>query len=195
VSSEGEPVEFSTVVEGARRAFARQLTPELLARLKATGMDFLSPLPAYPMDTFLQALNVLAEAVLPGQPREAQHRKLGRDFMQGYVETALGRAVLTMARVVGVRRTLLRVGRSLKTTGNYVEAAAREDGPDAMHLTISVLPEFRARITPAWAAVAWYRRGVFEGTLEQLGVQGSVEPLDNGHGAAVVEYRISWKPR
>lgn len=195
MTTQTEPVIFSTVVEGARKAFERQLTPELLAKLEAAGIDFLDPQPAYAMATFLRALAVLADAVLPGQAPEEQHRQLGRGFMQGYVDTTLGRAVLAMARVIGVRRTLLRIGRTLKTTGNYVDAEVRDDGPDAVHVTVTVRPEFRAHITPAWDAVAWYRRGVFEGTLERLGVDGTVELLDTGQGAAVVEYRITWKPR
>ena len=37
-----EPVIFNTVVEGARKAYGKRLTPELLAKLRAVGMDFLA---------------------------------------------------------------------------------------------------------------------------------------------------------
>jgi uncharacterized protein (TIGR02265 family) len=190
-----EPLIFSTVVDGARRAFGKRLTPELLARLREAGMDFEHPLPAYPMDTFLRALEVLASALAPGLPAEAQHRQLGREFMQGFVQTAVGFAALTMARVIGVKRTLGRFGRTLKTTGNYVEAEVRDLGPTEVELVLRVVPEFRPRVTPAWAAVTAYRRGVLEGTLELLGVEGSVELVDAVAGGVEVLYRVRWSAR
>ena len=49
--------------------------------------------------------------------------EIGRDFLHGYMETAIGFAMLSMAKVLGPKRTLLRFGRNLKTTGNQTTVA------------------------------------------------------------------------
>lgn len=187
-----EPVIFNTVVEGARKAYGKRLTPDLLAKLSAVGMDFENPLPAYPMETFLTAIGVLAEAVAPGQPSELQHLQLGREFMHGYVQTALGLATLTMGRVIGVKRTLLRFGRALKTTGNYVDAEATELGPAEVEIVTRIVPAFRSLITARWRAIAHYRVGVIEGALEILNVDGTVQ-LTDGEGPHESRFRVAWK--
>ena len=185
-----EPVIFDTVVDGARKAFGKRLTPALLANLKAVGMDFEAPLPAYPMEIFLTALAVLAEEVAPGQPPALQHLQLGRDFMHGYVQTALGLATLTMGRVIGVKRTLLRFGRALKTTGNYVDAEAIEIAPTEVRIITRIVPEFRPLITKRWDAIAHYRVGVLESALEILKVEGRVELEAKTDFES--HFRVSW---
>lgn len=188
-----EPVIFNTVIEGARKAYGRVLTPELLTKLRSVGMDFERPDPAYPIETFLIGLAHIAEALAPGQSFEAQHRQIGRDFMHGYMQTTIGFALLSMARVLGVKRTLLRFGRNLKTTGNYVEAEVQDLGEHEVNIITRVLPEFRKHITPRWRAIAQYRVGIIEAALDLLKAEGAVtlsEPSpDETH------FGVKWKPR
>jgi uncharacterized protein (TIGR02265 family) len=188
-----EPVIFNTVIEGARKAYGRVLTPELFAKLRAVGMDFEAPNPAYPIETFLIALQLIADALAPGRSFEDQHRQIGRDFMQGYMQTAIGFAMLSMAKVVGPRRTLLRFGRNLKTTGNYVETVVHELGDREVEIVTSVIPEFHKHITPRWRAIAQYRVGIIEAALDILKADATVtltEPTP-----AETHFRVKWTPR
>jgi uncharacterized protein (TIGR02265 family) len=188
-----EPVIFNTVIEGARKAYGRVLTPELLAKLRAKGLDFEKPNAAYPIETFLIALAVIADAVAPGKSFEEQHRQIGRDFMYGYMQTAIGFAMLSMAKVLGAKRTLLRFGRNLKTTGNYVETEVQDLSEREVNIITRVLPEFRQHITPRWRAIAQYRVGIIEAALDILkadGVVTLIEPTpDETH------FGVKWKPR
>ncbi|MEW5740979.1 MAG: DUF2378 family protein [Myxococcota bacterium] len=143
-----EPVVFSTVAEGARKAFGPRLTPELYAKLRAVKFDLENVQAAYPLGDFVRAMGVLCDALVPNCPPLEQHRLLAREFMAGYRQTAIGFALFTLGRTIGVKRSLLRMGRNLRTTGNYLEADVTEDGPKSVRVVTRVLNEFRAKITP-----------------------------------------------
>lgn len=188
-----EPVIFNTVIDGARKAYDRVLTPELLAKLRSIGLDFDARQAAYPIETFLIGLGLIAEAVAPGKSLEEQHRQIGNEFMHGFTQTAIGFAVLSMARVVGPKRALLRIGRSLKTTGNYVETVVHERSDHEVEIVTTVLPEFHKHITPRWRAIAQYRVGILEAALELMRVDGTVslgEPRPEE-----THFLVTWKPR
>ncbi|GMU59838.1 MAG: hypothetical protein AMXMBFR34_16010 [Myxococcaceae bacterium] len=188
-----EPVVFSTVAEGARKAFGPQLTPELHAKLKVAGFDLQNIQAAYPVGPFIRAIGVLCDALVPGCPPEEQHRLLGREFIAGYRQTAIGLAIFTMSRAIGVKRSLLRMGRNLRTTGNYLGAEVSELAPKSVQVVTQVLPEFRGRITPHELSVMnGYRLGVFEGMLLQLGVDGDAA-LEGGRDQPDATFRVSWR--
>jgi len=187
-----EPVIFSTVAEGARKAFGARLTPELLAKMKAVGFDLDSQQVAYPLLPFLDAIGVLADELFPKQPRTKQLRLLGREFILGYRATTIGFAVLTMARVIGLKRTLLRMGRNLHTTANYLEVDTEDAGPSEVIVRTKVRQEFRAIITPSYLAIVnGYRVGVFEGTFQELGARGEVT-MDGPAERPEVAFRLRW---
>ncbi len=186
------PVIFSTVPEGARKAFGARLTPKLFAELKAVGMDFEGSQAAYPMETFLSAMQVLARGLVPGAPASEQYRLLGREFMKGYVQTALGFAIFSMAKLIGPKRTLTKLSKGFRTTGNYLECDVQDIGPNEVHVATRIKPEFKDRLTDAVPVTSQYRLGVFEGTLEQLGVTGRVEMSRVGEGGLEAHFRISW---
>jgi len=188
-----EPVVFSTVADGARRAFGARLTPELLAKVKAVGFDLEDIQAAYALTPFLDAIQLLAAEFFPGEPPAEQYRRLGREFMVGYQQTAIGFAVLTMGRVVGLKRTLLRMGRNLHTTGNYIDVETRDVGPKEVHVTTRIRPEFRDVITPAQLSIVnGYRVGVFEATFEVLGATGQAA-MDGPEDRPDVTFVLRWE--
>jgi len=188
-----EPVVFSTVADGARRAFGARLTPDLFARLKAVGFDLQDVQAAYSLAPFLDAIRLLASEFFPGEPPAEQYRRLGHEFMVGYQQTALGLAVLTMGRVVGLKRTLLRMGRNLHTTGNYIDVDAREVGPKEVHVTTRIRQEFRGIVTPGQLCIInGYRVGVFEATFEALGGRGEAV-MDGPPDRPDVVFQLRWE--
>lgn len=187
-----EPVIFSTVVDGTKRAFGARLTPDLLVKLKRAGMDFSSNQPAFPMDAFLRAFKVLVDELVPDEPDVMKrYRRLGHDFMAGYVQTPLGFAAVTMGRVIGLRRTLERLGRTLHTTGNYLTVDVVSEGPTCIVATTHVRPEFHRFVTPEWDVIAQYRLGIFDATFELLGTPGTIELLADTRFDT--RFRLEWQ--
>lgn len=189
-----EPVIFSTVVEGTKKAFGERLTPALLAKLKAAGMDFNSGQPAYPMDAFLRAFQVLADELVPDEPdANRRYRRLGHDFMAGYVETGLGRATLMMAKLIGLRRALERLGRNMYTTGNYLTVEVINESPTGLLAITRVRPVFHPFVTDAWGVIAQYRLGIFDAVFELLGTPGTIELLEDSKFET--RFRLQWEAK
>src|SRR5688572_5731907 len=105
-----EPVVFSPAIEGAVRALGDKLTPSLRAESKALGIDLNGKSVAYPVDTFLRVFLRLADALVPGdaatQPERL--RAFGVHVTNAYAQTAMGLGIFALARVIGVRRSILR---------------------------------------------------------------------------------------
>jgi len=193
VTTAAEPVVFDSAIEGTRKAFARQLTAELKAQLKGVGLDLDHPQAGVTLDTWLKAMRLLAGALFPQLKPEERHRQLGREFMKGYVQTAIGFATLTTAKLIGVKRTLLRMGRNFRTAANYIEAEALDIAPKEVHLSVIVGTEFLPRVPPnANDVIVHYRHGVLEETLRILGVAGAVEVLEVHPGRPGGRFRITW---
>jgi uncharacterized protein (TIGR02265 family) len=192
-TSATEPVVFATAVEGTRKAFSKQLTPELKAQLKGAGLDLDGIQAGYSLDTWLKAMRLLAAALFPDLRPEERHRQLGREFMKGYVQTAIGFATLTTAKLIGAKRTLLRMGRNFRTAANYIDAEVTDVGPREVHLRLTVGDEFRPRVGPdANDVIVHYRHGVLEETLALLGVNGTVEVLEVHPDRPGARFRITW---
>lgn len=187
-----EPVVFGPVVDGLRKALGKQLTPEVKQRVLAVGIDFERSQVAYPAGAFLSALEIVGEALASEFPVETRFVQLGRLFMRGFVETGMGLAALTAARVLGVRRTLLRMGRNFKTGSNYLETAFTEVGPKELVLHTWVPPELRAKLTGNGKAIIDYRRGILEEVLALLHANGSVEVMALDTVSLDATFRITW---
>ncbi|GMU61072.1 MAG: DUF2378 family protein [Myxococcales bacterium] len=188
-----EPVVFATAVEGTRKAYARRFTPELRAELKALGMDLEAIQAAYPLNTWLAAARLMGRAFFPELEEAERQRQLGREFMKGYVQTAIGFATLTTAKLIGVKRTLLRMGRNFRTAANYIEVDVLDVGPREVHLRAQVGEEFMPRVGPAANdIILHYRRGVLEETLVLLGVTGTVDVLEAPAQRPGGLFRITW---
>lgn len=192
-SAVNEPVVFATAVEGVRKAFGKRLKPETLQQLRGIGMNLDDVQAAYPLKTWVDGVGILVADLLPGLSVDEQHRQLGRQFMAGYVQTAIGFATLTTAKLIGVKRTLLRMGRNFRTAANYIETDVTDVGPKEVHLRASVGAEFLSRVpAEATALITNYRRGVLEETLVLLGVEGEVALLEVEAGRPSALFRITW---
>lgn len=191
-----EPVIFPTAFEGVRKAFGHRFTPDLVAQVKAVGVDFDSLQAGYPFATWWAMSQVLVKALVDQSlPLREQYRRWGREFMPGYVQTTVGFATLAMARLLGVRRTLHRMGRNFRTSGNYTDTTVSDVAPNHVSLRTWALPEYIPRLPKESGPLIFdYRQGVLEGTLDLLHAQEpSVTMVERDEVKIAMTYDIRWK--
>jgi uncharacterized protein (TIGR02265 family) len=164
------------------RALAGRLKPDCKARLRHAGLDVDQKLkPAYSFQSWMTFLRIATEELYADLSVDEGAFKLGELYIEGFRETMLGRAVLSLLRVLGPRRALARATQSFRAGNNYTESRLAELGPSQFELwmnEVGALPSFTA--------------GIIHAGLRVAGAQNiRVEPVDHdGHGCT---YRISWK--
>ncbi|ATB31528.1 DUF2378 family protein [Melittangium boletus] len=135
------------------RALHGRLSPACKERLLKAGLDLGQKLrPAYPFDAWMTFLRITAEELYPSLPLDQSAFKLGEAYMDGYRETMLGRAVLSLLRVLGPRRALMRATQNFRSGNNYTESRLKELGPRQFELwmnEVGPLPMFTAGIIHA----------------------------------------------
>jgi uncharacterized protein (TIGR02265 family) len=126
-----ERVVFNSAFDGLfLRALATDMTPALVERLKKSGLDVTQRLlPAYPIQVWVDAIDLACAAVYPTLSRDDACHRLGRRIIEGYQQTLIGRALFATLRVIGPRRTLDRVAKSFRTSNNFAEAKLTEETP------------------------------------------------------------------
>ena len=150
-------------------------------------------LPAYHMDLWCDALRVLGRHLEADAPEAVRYVRLGGSFMQGYTSTPIGVAALTMCRLIGPRRTLLRMGRNFKQASNYLETEITELGPKELLIRTFTNERFLARATDRTHLVTDYRRGVLQEVLALLGAEGTVDIAELHVDKQDVSFRVAWK--
>lgn len=173
---------FEQTIEAMfHRALNGRLTPTCKTRLKEAGLDVdQKPRPAYTLASWMTFLRIAAEEIYPREPLEASAFKLGQAYMEGFRETMLGRAVLSLMRVLGPRRALARATQSFRSSNNYTETRLTELGPRHFELwlnEVGPLPTFTA--------------GLIHGGLKVSGARDIRIDLDGYDGHACT-YRIQW---
>lgn len=165
-----------------QRALGDRITPALRERLRLAGIDLQRPLlPAYPLETWMTCLALAAEAVFPGRPAEEGLRLLGERMVESYAQTAIGRALFGLARVLGPRRALDRASQSFRSANNYSQTRIQEIAPGTYDLWMNEVgphPTFTA--------------GLIAGGMRHSGARDlrvDVMAYD-GHACT---YRVQWK--
>lgn len=117
-----EALVFGPTFEALTRALGSRLTQDARARYRELGVDFDHPLrPAYPFETWVKAMDLGSQLVMPNAAEVERHAAMGRRMVDSYGETLVGKALLTAMRVIGPKRTLERMARNLRTANNYTE--------------------------------------------------------------------------
>jgi uncharacterized protein (TIGR02265 family) len=185
MSMRSEPPErltFGSVVEGVlRHGLPGPLGPALKERLRLIGVDVERPLlPAYPVGLWVHCLRAIAEEVYPQLPLEQAFRQLGARTTEGYGHTVIGRAALVLARMLGPRRTMLRIPQLLEATDNWSRCEVLERGPCHFELRHN-----------GDLDICGYLEGVFECLLRQVGARDpQVRELERGDGHT--RYELRW---
>ncbi len=174
-------VVFSSTFEALVRALGPKLDESGKARFKAIGVDFDARLlPAYTQETWLSAMQIGSDLLMPGESKEAQYYNLGHRIVASFAETMVGRALVAMMRVIGPRRALGRMTRNLRAANNFTETS------------FAMLDDGRCAVTCSPIVSTEFFRGLFTGSVEAAG--GSdvrVELLSVKEGTGT--FSISWK--
>lgn len=164
------------------RALGGRLSPECKARLRQAGLDVDQKLkPAYAFDAWMKFLRIAAEELYPELSLEQGSFKLGEAYMEGFRETMLGRAVLSLLRVLGPRRALARATQNFRAANNYTETRLTELGPTQAELWMNEV-----------GSLPYFTAGILHGGLRVAGAEDiHIEPSQHDGHACV--YRIRWR--
>jgi uncharacterized protein (TIGR02265 family) len=176
-----EALVFNSTFEALARALGSRLNAEAKERFKALGVDFDARelMPAYPFETWVKAMDLGAELVMPNASQDARHEAMGRRLVDCYGETLVGKALLTAMRVIGPRRTLERMARNLRTGNNYTETKFSV-GADGVHQL------WCSRV----ASTSFYRGMLQRGVEVAGGKDVTVSALTRDESGAT--FAISW---
>lgn len=175
-----EKLIFAQTFEGLLRSVQDRLTPQVVEGLKAMGLDTTAPLlPTYSHTVFIDVVTYLAGQLHPGVDRDAATTLVGRDFMDAYGETMVGRAMIAMIRLIGPRRALERLTREFRTGNNYSETRLTPRGEREYELWVN---EVRL---PGWYL------GILSRGLELAGAKGVKVGLISRQGTDGT-FHVSW---
>lgn len=193
MSADLEPVVFGTAIEALAKALKGRITPELRAAIKGRGIDLDRLQPAYSMNMWVEMVRLCAQHLLPELPESERYSALGHLFIQGFIETPLGLATFAIAKVIGVKRTLLRMGRNFKQATNYIEADIVDVGPKEVRIRTYTADRYLARITDRSELISEYRRGLLEEILVILNTEGTVTLTERHPERHEVTFLVAWK--
>lgn len=186
-----EPVVFATAFEALARAF--RLDEGSITRLEQAGVHFGRLQVAYPLATFLTSLDVVASTLASkGTTPETRYRLLGRAYVKGWVRTNIGLASVTVGKLLGPKRMLLRMQQTFRTSANYVVTKAEERPPRGIELLVKAGNEFVPSLPKDCGRLIDYRHGLLEGVVEQFGVNDSVDIIERDDAKALARYLVKW---
>ncbi len=111
-------------------ALRGRITSSIEDELRAAGVDLKKKFdPVYPLPVWLETLRILARSFHPTLTFEAACVLLGRDTIDGFTGTLVGRASFAALRVIGVRRAVERAARTYAVTNNYTRVTLTPVGP------------------------------------------------------------------
>ena len=134
-----EKLVFATTVEALFvRGLGGRLACPARRRLRAAGLDLDCRLEvAYPLEEWKAFLGIAAEELYPRLTAAEAHWRLGEHFIEGYLQTFVGRVVLGMAEALGALRTLAHVGKDVCSGNNFGEFQAVELGSGHLRLWLN----------------------------------------------------------
>lgn len=159
---------------GARR------TPELNQLLAAEGILVDRLLPGYPVEKVVRAMRRSLPVLFPDLDEDAALAELGASSMRGYNETLIGRAAVTVLKLVGVRRALERLHTSMRSGNNYLDTKFTALGTNEAELHLSDV-----------SGIPGFYRGLLEEGLRMVGAKnGAVK--DAGAAPPGYTFHVTW---
>jgi uncharacterized protein (TIGR02265 family) len=134
----GERLIFGNAMESLLKASKGRVSQATVEHLKRMGVSYERRLePAYPADTWAEAVRLISADLFPAERGDSQHNRLGRLTVKQFADTVMGKAMFTAAKVFGVRRSLQRMTHNLRTGANFIETRFTEVDPLTHELWIS----------------------------------------------------------
>lgn len=133
------PVVYDSAVEGVfLRGLVGQVTPSLSTKLRGLGLDLDQKLrPTYPREAWTRMLEVTVAELFPDVSREEGFRRLGALAVNGIGHTMLGKVLVQMARLMGPRRSMLRLPHSFTGVNNFMKMELQEMAPNHFRVHVN----------------------------------------------------------
>jgi uncharacterized protein (TIGR02265 family) len=182
MAADQEALVWVHTVEGLLRACQSRATPRWRERLRGAGLDLEKPLaPAYGREQWRDLITISSQELFTGTPEE-RFEQLGAAFIDQYAQTFIGRALAKLVAVIGPRRALERMTRSLRSGNNYSETRASFPGPGRA--------EFWLNET---LGAPSYIHGALSAVMKLSGAKGvRVKTMEtDGHAAT---FSVEWDP-
>jgi uncharacterized protein (TIGR02265 family) len=127
------PNEKLVFAQSVEALFVRSLGPHLTSEgrrlLRGVGLDLSEPLrPAYLLEQWRTFLRAVAPEAFPKASLDAAYFGLGERYVQGYRQSAVGRASMALIAHLGPRSTLERISHGARAGNNFNEARVKELG-------------------------------------------------------------------
>jgi uncharacterized protein (TIGR02265 family) len=138
-----EPLAFDTAFETLFRSVGPEIPAALGDKLRALGVDPSAKLkPAYPMGVWLHTVEAVAQHAYPTLGLTAALESTGTAFRGAFGGGLLGAAVVASGQLIGLRRTLSRMTRNIRSSNNFNYATLTETGPAEALLKTGLLPQY-----------------------------------------------------
>ncbi|MFP2904543.1 DUF2378 family protein [Pyxidicoccus sp. 3LFB2] len=161
-----------------------RLSPAAHTALREAGLDVTERLrPAYSFATWKRCLAIIVADLYPAVSSGEEYRLLGQLLARGVERTTMGRAMVSMGRLLGPLRSMRRINETFRSADNYVESRFTERTPTSCELWVNEVMD-----QPG------YYQGILEACLELAGARDArVEVLSrDGAGAT---FSLTWRTR
>lgn len=115
----------------------RQLTPEFVAAMQGKGFDP-GKVRDLPRETWWWLLRETAKRLQPHHPQGETMELMGREMIRGYANGLVGAGLFLALRLLGPRRSVLRMAENFRTADTFSRVIVRELGPN--HLELDYTP-------------------------------------------------------
>ena len=175
--------EFGPSVHGLFvEVLGEDLGPWRRDRLRELGLDLDRPLlPAYPAEQYVACLRFVARELAPEVDEEEALRRLGRRAVLGLRRSMLGKPVISLFSMLGIRRTLRSLSPAYRTANNYIQVRVRELGPRCLEIEFSTV-----------TGIPSFFEGTFLSGVEMLGGR-EVRVESRSEADERWTYRITWE--
>jgi uncharacterized protein (TIGR02265 family) len=183
---------FASAVEGFVKGLRVPLSKRVLNEVTQLGIDLDQPAPAYTLEAWETAMRLAAAELYPALTESERFRTLGRDFIQGYIQTAFGKAALAFIKIIGPRRSLHRMSHNFRSAANYIGCEASDVADRHVELRTWMLPQYLPQWRNRPVFFVHYRHGVLEEIMSMQGLNAKVDILSYQPEDQTARYGINW---
>jgi uncharacterized protein (TIGR02265 family) len=176
-----EKVVFGQSMEGLWRALDPATPAERAAFAKAGVTEPRNWQAGYALPAYMGIVEACASSRFGALEPQARFTAVGRLFFAGYEKTMVGQALMAMLRVLGPRRTLLRLTRNFRSANNFSEGEVEEKAPN--HHVVRV----KHVVYPG------FYQGLIESGCERAGAKELVVALISFSPSGVATYEVRWR--
>jgi uncharacterized protein (TIGR02265 family) len=155
--------------------------PDLHAELRALGYDVDKPRPTYPAAVFIACQNAVLRHAYGARDHKTALREMGRDLVQRYFDTLVGKVVGTALKMAGPERAMKRVKLSFSSVFDPVDIQSEPLAPSDW------IVRFRGYPFPAEAAA-----GTCEVALRHAGAPSPRVEVERYDPPENFDLRVRW---